>query len=93
MNWIVVGVGDVTSKRVIPAILAEKRSRLVGIVTRDPAKAEAYGAPAWTDLSVALKESDATAVYVATPVALHARQTIAAMHGRARMFFARNRWR
>jgi 1,5-anhydro-D-fructose reductase (1,5-anhydro-D-mannitol-forming) len=79
LKWLVIGVGDITSKRVIPAILAEKRSRLVGIVTRDPAKAAAYGVPGWTDLDAALKESDATTVYVGTPVAMHAPQAIAAM--------------
>jgi predicted dehydrogenase len=64
---------------VLPGILAEPRSRLAGIVTRDPRKAEAYGAPAWTDLERALAESDADAAYVATPVFLHAPQTIACL--------------
>ena len=40
LSWLVVGIGDITRKRVLPAILAEPRSRLAGIVTRDPAKAE-----------------------------------------------------
>ena len=79
LNWLVIGVGDITSKRVLPAILAEKRSRLVGIVTRDPAKAAAYGVPGWRDLAQALKESEADTVYVGTPVALHAPQAIAAL--------------
>ena len=38
LNWLVIGIGDITTKRVLPAILAEPRSRLSGIVTRDPAK-------------------------------------------------------
>jgi predicted dehydrogenase len=79
LSWLVVGVGDITSKRVLPAILAEPRSRLAGIVTRDPAKAEPYGVQSWSDLDSALEGSDATAVYVATPVFLHAPQTIAAL--------------
>ncbi len=79
LKWLVAGIGDITTKRVLPAILAEPRSELVGIVTRDPAKAEAYGAPAWTDFDRALAESGADAVYVATPVSLHAPQTIAAL--------------
>jgi predicted dehydrogenase len=78
-SWLVVGVGDITRKRVLPAILAEPRSRLGGIVTRDPAKAEPYGVQSWSDLDSALAESDATVVYVATPVFLHAPQTIAAL--------------
>ena len=77
LNWLVIGIGDITKKRVLPAILAEPRSRLAGIVTRDPAKAGPYGVPAWTDLDRALAESGAGAVYVATPVFLHAPQAIA----------------
>ena len=79
LSWLVVGVGDITSKRVLPAILAEPRSRLAGIVTRDPAKAEPYGVRSFSDLDSALAGSDATAVYIATPVFLHAPQTIAAL--------------
>ena len=84
LNWLVIGVGDITSKRVIPAILAEKRSRLVGIVTRDPAKAAAYGVPGWTELDAALKESGATTVYVMC-VAMHrpSHRRAAARRGRA----------
>jgi predicted dehydrogenase len=79
LSWLVVGVGDITRKRVLPAILAEPRSRLVGIVTRDAAKAEPYGVRSFSDLDSALAESDAEAVYIATPVFLHAPQTIAAL--------------
>jgi predicted dehydrogenase len=79
LSWLVVGVGDITRKRVLPAILAEPRSRLAGIVTRDLAKAEPYGVKSWSDLDTALAESGAEAVYVATPVFLHAPQTIAAL--------------
>jgi len=32
-----VGMGDIATKRVLPAILAEPRSQLAGIVTRSPA--------------------------------------------------------
>ena len=79
LNWLVIGIGDITTRRVLPAILAEPRSRLAGIVTRDPAKAAPYGVPAWTDLDDALGESGADAVYVATPVFLHAPQTVACL--------------
>jgi predicted dehydrogenase len=78
-RWLVVGIGDITTKRVLPAILAEPRSTLAGIVTRDPAKAEPYRVTAWTSLDTALAECDVDAVYVATPVFLHASQTITAL--------------
>jgi 1,5-anhydro-D-fructose reductase (1,5-anhydro-D-mannitol-forming) len=79
LKWLVVGVGDIAVKRVIPAILAEPRSSLVGVVTRDPKRAEAYGVPAFADLHAALDNSEALAVYIATPVSLHAEQTMAAL--------------
>ena len=79
LRWLVVGIGDITTKRVLPAILSEPRSQLAGIVTRDPAKAVPYAVAAWQDLTTALAESGADAVYVATPVFLHAPQTIQAL--------------
>jgi predicted dehydrogenase len=79
LQWLVAGIGDVSRKRVIPAILSEPRSKLSGIVTRDPAKAEPYGVPSWPDMESALAASDASAVYIATPVFLHAAQTVAAL--------------
>ncbi len=79
LHWVVVGIGDITTRRVIPAIEAEPRSRLYGVVTRDPAKGERYGAKVWTELAQALQDPQVDAVYVATPVSLHAPQTIAAL--------------
>jgi 1,5-anhydro-D-fructose reductase (1,5-anhydro-D-mannitol-forming) len=76
LNWIVIGIGDIAIRRVIPAIHAEPRSHLYGLVTRDPAKAAPYGARAWTTLDEALSDPAVHAVYVATPVFLHAPQTI-----------------
>jgi 1,5-anhydro-D-fructose reductase (1,5-anhydro-D-mannitol-forming) len=79
-NWLVIGIGDITRKRVFPAILAEPRSCLYALVTRDPHKAEAYpGAAAFTDLGEALRDPAIDAVYVASPVALHAQQTLACL--------------
>ncbi len=51
----------------------------MGVVTRDPEKARPYDVPAWTDVASALEQSGAHAVYIATPVFLHAPQTIAAL--------------
>ena len=79
LNWIVIGIGDITQRRVIPAIQAEPSSRLYGLVTRDPAKAAPFHAQAWSTLDEALKDSKIDAVYVGTPVFLHAPQTIQAL--------------
>ena len=76
LNWIVIGIGDITSRRVIPAIQAEPRSLLYGLVTRDPTKAAPYHAKVWTTLGEALADPAVHAVYVATPVFLHAPQTL-----------------
>src|SRR5580658_4459654 len=79
-NWIVVRIGDITIRRVIPAILAEPRSRLYGVVTRDPAKAAPYNARIFATLDQALADpevrTEVHAVYVGTPVFLHAPQTM-----------------
>jgi predicted dehydrogenase len=79
LRWLVAGIGDISTKRVLPAILAEPRSQLAGIVTRSPVKAERYAVPAWSDFDAALSQCAADAVYIATPVFLHAPQTIAAL--------------
>ncbi len=80
LNWIVVGIGDIATRRVIPAIQAEPRSRLHGLVTRDRAKAAPFKVATWTSLQDALAEVAVQAVYIATPVFLHAPQTIQALH-------------
>jgi len=80
LNWLVLGIGDISRKRVLPAVLAEPRSKLYALLTRDPRKAGAYpGALAFTDLGEALRDPAIDAVYVASPVALHAEQTIASL--------------
>ena len=79
LNWLVIGIGDITTKRVMPAIRLESRSRLYGVVTRDKAKGAGVAEHVWDDLDAALADRQIDAVYVATPVALHAPQSIAAL--------------
>jgi len=51
IHWLLIGIGDIARKRVIPAILADPRSALTGFVTRDPQKAAEYpGTHAWATL-------------------------------------------
>ena len=55
LNWLVVGIGDITRKRVIPAIQTTPRSALRSVVTRDAKKAEAYpGVKSWATVQDAL---------------------------------------
>jgi len=81
MNWILIGIGDIARKRVIPAILADPRSAPTGFVTRDASKAEAWpGTKAWPSLEDALASGEKfDAVYIASPVVFHAQQAIAAL--------------
>jgi 1,5-anhydro-D-fructose reductase (1,5-anhydro-D-mannitol-forming) len=79
LRWLVAGIGDIAIKRVIPAIFEESRSRLAAVVTRDAAKADHYGVPPFTNLDAALSQGGFDALYVATPVFLHAPQTLAAL--------------
>ena len=80
LNWIVIGIGDIATRRVIPAIQAQPGSRLYGLVTRDHPKAAPYNTRVWSSLDEALADTnvrtEVQAIYVGTPVFLHARQTI-----------------
>jgi len=76
LNWSVIGIGDIATRRVIPAIQAEPRSHLYGLVTRDSAKAAPYNTSVWASLDEALSDPAVQGVYVATPVFLHAPLTI-----------------
>ncbi len=80
VNWVVAGIGDISRRRVIPAIQSERRSTLYGFVTREPGKAQAYpGARTWTSIDEAVADSAVDAVYVALPVAMHAEASIKAL--------------
>ena len=80
VNWLVVGIGDITRKRVFPAIESEQRSVLRGVVTRDPAKAAPYnGVQAWATVEESMTDDGIDVVYVASPVVFHAQHAIAAL--------------
>ena len=87
IRWGIVGFGDIAAKAVAPAIQAHAGSELVAICRRDPSKLEqhqrAFDVPqAYTDYSQMLQDPSLDAVYVATPVHLHAGQALAAIdHG------------
>ncbi len=79
IQWLVAGVGDIATKRVIPAILSEPRSRLAAVVTSRPEKAAAYGVRGYATLAEGLADPAVNALYVATPVALHHPSVLAAL--------------
>jgi predicted dehydrogenase len=84
IRWAVVGVGDIARKRVMPAIAADgARSELYACVTRDPRKLAHLPHPGpqrvYEHIEQALADSAVDAVYLATPVFLHAPQALAAL--------------
>ena len=79
LRWVVTGLGDIALRRVLPAIQSDPRSTLYGVVTRDPVKGRLHAPRVWTSLDDSLADPGVDAVYVATPVALHAPLSIAAL--------------
>jgi predicted dehydrogenase len=84
VGWGLIGCGDIARKRVAPALRDSENCELVAVSRADAARAEAFarefGAKRWHasphDL---IEDPEVEAVYVATPVHLHAQQTVAAL--------------
>jgi predicted dehydrogenase len=84
VKWLLVGAGDIAQKRVAPALTNAANTAIDAICSRTKehaqALAEKHGVRAvFTDFETALSSSSADAVYLATPVGLHARHAIAAL--------------
>jgi predicted dehydrogenase len=83
VGWGLVGCGDIAAKRVAGALSQTEGSTLVA-VARARAElaaefAERHGARRWhADWRDVLKDGEVDAVYLATPVRLHAEQAVAA---------------
>jgi len=78
-----IGCGDIAQKRVAPALRDSEYCELVAVNRARASLAEAFGkqfgAKRWyASLQELLKDDEVKAVYIATPVNLHAGQTIAA---------------
>jgi predicted dehydrogenase len=76
VKWLLIGAGDIATRRVGPALVRAAHSQVVGVcdtnAERATALAEQLGvATVYTDAAVALADSDADAVYVATPQYTH----------------------
>jgi 1,5-anhydro-D-fructose reductase (1,5-anhydro-D-mannitol-forming) len=79
VEWLIVGTGDIVQKRVAPALCSVEHCRVAGIVgqlDRARALADPLRAQAFSNLQEALVKSDATAVYVATPVHRHVAEAV-----------------
>jgi predicted dehydrogenase len=84
VGWGLIGCGDIARKRVAPALRDLGNCELVAVSRFDAARAEEFarefGARRWhADWRRLIEDPEVEAVYVATPVHLHAAQAIAAM--------------
>ncbi|HYC48862.1 MAG TPA: Gfo/Idh/MocA family oxidoreductase [Burkholderiales bacterium] len=82
-GWGLIGTGRIANERILPAIRSFAGNRLVGVVSRDAARAKAFaekfGAEhAYTRYEDLLANPDVTVIAIHTPNSLHAQQTITA---------------
>ena len=83
VRWGLIGCGDIARKSVVPALQNAANSTLVSVNRADSSEAENFArefgvkkwASEWQELII---DEEINSVYVATPVYLHADQTIAA---------------
>jgi predicted dehydrogenase len=83
LRWGLIGCGDIAEQRVAPALRDAPGSSLVAVSRARAELAEDFarrhGAERWhSDWRDLLREPDLDAIYVATPVHLHAEQAVAA---------------
>ena len=82
-NWCVIGAGGIADRRTIPGLLLDDGSKLVAVMDKSPAIAEAvgkkYGVPYFSDEKEMLETVDCDAVYISTPVMCHYEQAMLAL--------------
>lgn len=83
LGWGIIGCGDVVLKKSGPSILQADRSRIVGVMRREVAKARpfagAHGIDLCTDEAArVIEHADVDVVYVATPPSSHKDYVLAA---------------
>ncbi|HEY6403168.1 MAG TPA: Gfo/Idh/MocA family oxidoreductase, partial [Blastocatellia bacterium] len=83
LRWGLIGCGDISRKRVAPALRGVPECELIAVSRARAGLAEAFanefGAKRWYgDWRELIADDEIDAVYIATPVYLHAEQTVAA---------------
>jgi len=83
VRWGIIGAGDIARKQTARAIGTLPSARLQAVMRRDLQAARAFAqefgaATAYSQVEEVLADPEIDAVYIATPVHLHAQQTIAA---------------
>lgn len=82
IRWGIIGAGDIVRKRIVPAMQEIENCEVIA-VARGQAKLAAefaaeFGVPKWfADYREMLNDNEIDAVYIASPVFLHAEHTIA----------------
>jgi len=84
IKWLLIGAGIIAEKRVAPALVNATDSELIGvcdIVEKNAKKIAAIykTGEVFTDIDIALANTQANAVYIATPVFLHVPTAIKAI--------------
>ncbi|MCC7352508.1 MAG: Gfo/Idh/MocA family oxidoreductase [Anaerolineae bacterium] len=83
LHWGLVGTGAIANKRVGPALVSAQNSRLVAVcdVVAEAARdfAQRFQVPAYTSFDELLANPDVNAIYLATPIFLHAPQAVQAL--------------
>ena len=90
-GWGLVGTGRIAEDRVLPGINAHAGNRLIGVVSRDQGRADAFAAKfgarhACTSYEDMLRNPDVTVVAIHTPNSQHAAQVIAAARAGKHVF-------
>ena len=90
-GWGLIGTGRIAEERVLPGINAWAGNELVGVVSRDPARAQdfakRFGAKhAYTSYDEMLRNPAVTVVAIHTPNSQHAEQAIAAARAGKHVF-------
>src|SRR3990172_4801086 len=90
-GWGLIGTGDIADDRILPGINAFASNKLIAVVSRDQARADAFARKfgarhAYTSYDDMLRNPAVTVVAIETPNALHAEQAIAAARAGKHVF-------
>lgn len=90
MKWCVIGAGGIADRRTIPAILADRGSKLLAVMDKNEQTAKIigkkYGVPYYSDEKEMLFKHDCDAVYIGTPIACHYEQALTCLHHGVHVF-------
>lgn len=83
LRWGIIGIGNIVTTTIAPAMEADPRSEIVAVVSRDQGRADAFAAAvgarfATTEYAAMLARPDVDAVFIATPNDQHSGQVVAA---------------